>query len=106
MRPLLRPPRLSEHVEHAGEHVGRDANARVLYRHRHLIAVPFHCHLDLPAPFGVLAAVIEQVGKDLGQAGRVRVHIDRGWRERDRQSVTRTVDEWAARLHRTVEDGR
>ena len=88
LRPVERAVRLREQVEHARQHVRRDADAGVADAD------------DAPAPsvsrsalsqmrppgVGVLGRVVEQVGEHLGQPGRVAVHPDRLGGKLDRQA--------------------
>ena len=58
---------------------------------------------DVPAPVRVLGGVVQQVGDDLGQPGRVAVHEDRLGRHDDGELVARLLDGRAARLHGGVD---
>ena len=73
LRALQRPVHLGEHVEDAGQHLGRDADAGVPDPDHRLLAVPLDGEPDAPAALGVLGGVVQQVRQDLGQPGQVGV---------------------------------
>ena len=57
-----------------------------------------------PPRFGVLGAVRQQVAEHLGEARQVAVDVDRLGRQRDRQRVTRGLDQRAGGLDGAVDD--
>src|SRR5690606_24166858 len=66
---------LREHLENGFEPVFRHPDAAVPDRNHDLRVPQFRGEFDLPAPFGVLGGVVQQVVEDLRQAYRVRVEI-------------------------------
>ena len=77
LRPIQRLVRLDEEFEDVLLHLGRDPDARVADPQDGPVVLPGQADRD-PAPrLGVLRGVVQQVGDDLLQAGRVALDRDR-----------------------------
>ena len=87
---------LREHVEDAGQHLCRNADAGVLDPDQHMVALPLGGHPNATALVHVLGSVVQQVRQHLRQPGRVRFELDRLWWDRDREFVAPFLDERAA----------
>src|SRR5262249_40316573 len=68
---------LCEHLEYTGELLGRDADSRVADPYDGLLALAFRLERDRAAVLGVLRGVLENIREDLGQAGKIRLQVDR-----------------------------
>ncbi len=101
LRAFARAVGLREQVEHARQHVGRQADARVLHHDHRVVAIALGQHLDVAALGRVLGRVVQQVGHDLAQPRRVGVHHQRARRREPRREVVAAgVDQRAAGLDR------
>jgi hypothetical protein len=95
---------LGEHVEHARQRFGRDADPGVAHRdQRHPVLAP-DLDPDAAARIGVLGGVVEQVGEHLGQAHAVGLQDQRFFGQGHRQLVAGAFDRQLAGLDRAVDD--
>ena len=87
LRAVDRDGALHEHVEHVRQQFGRNAHAGIAHAQHHVLAFVPQADIDVAAAGRVLEGVVEQVGDDLLQPGRIAVHPARA--EVDRDAVAR-----------------
>jgi hypothetical protein len=111
-RPMPSPPcvpleaavDLREHVEHARQHVLRNAESRILDRDDRVTRVARRAEDDPAAVGRVLGRVVEQVGDHLDEPGRVRPHRQRlRRRQAQHELVAALLDQRPARLDRVLQ---
>ena len=96
---------MHEQVEHVGQEVGRDADARVPDADGDFPARPLGREPDRAAPRRVLGSVAQEVADDLGEPCRVGVQPDRLGGQRDRESMRAGLGGRADHLDRLLDDG-
>ena len=77
LRPAVGRVRLDEQVEDPGQHLRRDADARVAHAEHSLTALLFDGQTDAAVRLGVLGGVGQEVTDHLRQADRVRLQQER-----------------------------
>lgn len=93
-----------EHLEHLGQHLGRDAHARVADGNRRRIALVPDADHDIAAIIRVLGRVAEQIGENLRQAHGVALDPQRFVRLRHAQPVAAGANRRLRRLDRIAHD--
>ena len=95
---------LREHVEYAGQRLGRYPDARILDRDDRLVSVLLARQPYPTATLGVLGAVGQQVREHLCESCQVGIEHWIARRGRHQQLVSRCLDRWARSFDGVVDD--
>ena len=104
LRAVQRTFCLREHIEHAGQQLGRNADAGVKHPQHRVAALGRHGHGDPATVVGIFGSVGQQVDHHLFQPGGIPVDPHWGFRACHSQRVAALGDQGLGAFHRARDD--
>src|SRR5208283_3734147 len=96
---------LRKAVEHAGQHILGDADARIRDTHHHIVIRALRLDVDAPSRVRVFGGVVKQVGENLSKTDAIGVEQHRLIGEDDAKLQPGLVNQLAVHLQGVANDG-